>query len=57
MKHMSSKLHHVGSPWSKQNAEYAANKFKEWGCESAVETFGIGAFQKLENSQWLNLKR
>jgi len=22
MKHMSSKPHHVGSPWSKQNAEY-----------------------------------
>ena len=38
MKHMSSKPHHVGSPWSKQNAEYAANKFKEWGFESAVET-------------------
>ena len=27
MKHMSSKPHHVGSPWSRQNAEYAANKF------------------------------
>ena len=41
MKHMSSKPHHVGSPWSKQNAEYAANKFKEWGYESAVETFEV----------------
>lgn len=41
MKHMSSKPHHVGSPWSKQNAEYAANKFKEWGFESAVETFEV----------------
>ena len=41
MKHMSSKPHHVGSPWSKQNAEYAANKFKEWGFESRVETFEV----------------
>ena len=41
MKHMSSKPHHVGSPWSKQNAEYAANKFKEWGFESGVETFEV----------------
>jgi len=41
MKHMSSKPHHVGSPWSKQNAEYAANKFKEWGFESKVETFEV----------------
>ena len=41
MKHMSSKPHHVGSPWSKQNAEYAANKFKEWGFESAVEKFEV----------------
>ena len=41
MKHMSSNPHHVGSPWSKQNAEYAANKFKEWGFESKVETFEV----------------
>ena len=41
MKHMSSKPHHVGSPWSKQNAEYAASKFKEWGFESKVETFEV----------------
>ena len=41
MKHMSSKPHHVGSPWSKQNAEYAANKFKEWGFESEIETFEV----------------
>ena len=41
MKHMSSNPHHVGSPWSKQNAEYAANKFKEWGFESRVETFEV----------------
>ena len=41
MKHMSSKPHHGGSPWSKQNAEYAANLFKEWGYESSIETFEV----------------
>jgi N-acetylated-alpha-linked acidic dipeptidase len=41
MKHMSSKPHHVGSPWSKQNAEYAANKFREWGFDSNIETFEV----------------
>tara|TARA_B100001173_G_scaffold247068_1_gene217468 strand:- start:1130 stop:3406 length:2277 start_codon:yes stop_codon:yes gene_type:complete len=41
MKHMSSKPHHVGSPWSKQNAEYAANKFREWGFDSEIETFDV----------------
>ena len=41
MKHMSSKPHHVGSPWSKQNAEYIANKFKEWGYDAEIETFEV----------------
>ena len=41
MKHMSSKPHHVGSPWSKQNAEYIANKFKEWGYDTEIETFEV----------------
>ena len=41
MKHMSSKPHYVGSPWSKQNAEYVANKFEEWGFESEIETFEV----------------
>ena len=41
MKHMSSKPHYVGSPWSKQNAEYVANKFEEWGFESDIETFEV----------------
>ena len=41
MKHMSSKPHHVGSPWSKQNAEYISNKFKEWGYDAEIETFEV----------------
>ena len=41
MKHMSSKPHNVGSPWSKQNAEFAAEKFKSWGYDAKIETFEV----------------
>lgn len=41
MKHMSSRPHHVGSPWSKQNAEFVATKFKEWGYEAEIEQFDV----------------
>jgi len=41
MKHMSSKPHHVGSPWSKQNAEYVVKHFKSWGLEASIETFEV----------------
>jgi len=41
MKHMSSKPHHVGSPWSKQNAEYIAKHLKSWGFETEIETFEV----------------
>ena len=41
MKHMSSKPHHVGSPWSKQNAEFIAEKFESWGFEAEIETFDV----------------
>ena len=41
MKHMSSKPHHVGSPWSKQNAEYIAAKFEEWGYVTEIEQFDV----------------
>ena len=41
MKHMSSKPHHVGSPWSKQNAEFIAQKFDEWGFETEIEIFDV----------------
>ena len=41
MKHMSSKPHHVGSPWSKQNAEFIAQKFESWGFETEIETFEV----------------
>ncbi|MBC8346276.1 MAG: M28 family peptidase [Candidatus Marinimicrobia bacterium] len=41
MKHMSSKPHHVGSPWSKQNAEFIAEKFEQWGFQTEIETFEV----------------
>ena len=41
MKHMSSKPHHVGSPWSKQNAEFIAKHFEEWGFETEIEIFDV----------------
>ena len=41
MKHMSSKPHHGGSPWSKQNAEYATNLFESWGFEAYIDTFRV----------------
>ena len=41
MKHMSSKPHHVGSPWSKKNAEFIAEKFESWGFETEIETFDV----------------
>ena len=41
MKHMSSKPHHVGSPWSKKNAEFIAQKFESWGFETEIETFEV----------------
>lgn len=41
MQHMSSKPHHVGSPWGKQNAEFIAEKFRSWGFVTEIETFEV----------------
>lgn len=41
MKHMTSKPQHVGSPWSKANAEYVAEMFKSWGYETEIEVFHV----------------
>ena len=41
MKHMSSRPHHVGSPWSKQNAEFIAAKFEAWGYDAEIEQFDV----------------
>ncbi len=39
MKRMSAKPHHVGSPGSKETAEFIAEQFKSWGYETTIETF------------------
>ena len=41
MKLLSAHPHHVGSPYDKQNADWLAAKFKEWGWDVHVETFQV----------------
>ena len=38
---MSSRPHHVGSPWGKANAEFMAAKFREWGYQTEIETYQV----------------
>jgi N-acetylated-alpha-linked acidic dipeptidase len=41
MKLLSAHPHHVGSPYDKQNAEWIAARFKEWGWDVHIESFSI----------------
>ena len=41
MEHLSSRPHHVGSPFGREVAEFIAERFREWGYETAVETYQI----------------
>ncbi len=41
LKHMSSKPHHVGSPKSKENAEYIAGLFESWGFDTEIVEYRI----------------
>jgi N-acetylated-alpha-linked acidic dipeptidase len=41
MEFMSSRPHHVGSPFGKEVAEFVAGKFREWGYDTSIETFYI----------------
>jgi N-acetylated-alpha-linked acidic dipeptidase len=38
---MSSQPNHVGSPHGKENAEFVAAMFREWGYETRIETFHV----------------
>src|SRR3989442_15851531 len=38
---LSARPHHVGSPYDKQDEEWLASKFKEWGWDVHVESFQI----------------
>ena len=41
MRRLSARPHHVGSPYDKDNAEWILARFKEWGLDAHIETFGV----------------
>jgi len=41
MRHITSRPHHVGSPWGKQVAEFIAEKFRAWGYQTHIEEFHV----------------
>jgi N-acetylated-alpha-linked acidic dipeptidase len=41
MQHLSARPHNVGSPYDKENAEWIAAKFKEFGLDTHIETFRV----------------
>ena len=41
VKKLSEKPHHLGSPGSKENAEYILGLYKKWGWDAHIETFHV----------------
>jgi N-acetylated-alpha-linked acidic dipeptidase len=41
MQRLSARPHHVGSAYTKDNAEWMLAKFKEWGWDAAIEQFDV----------------
>ncbi len=41
MQRLSARPHHVGSPYDKNNAEWIAAKFKEFGLETHIESYDV----------------
>ena len=41
MQRLSARPHHVGSPYGKDNAEWIASKFKEFGLDTHIEQFDV----------------
>jgi N-acetylated-alpha-linked acidic dipeptidase len=41
MKHLTSRPHHLGSAFDKENAEFIAEKFRSWGYETEIEQFDV----------------
>jgi N-acetylated-alpha-linked acidic dipeptidase len=41
MQRLSARPHHVGTPYDKDNAEWLAAKFKEFGLDTHIETFDV----------------
>jgi len=41
MRRLSARPHHVGSPYDKDNADWLAGKFKEFGFETQIESYDV----------------
>ena len=41
MQHLAARPHHVGSPYDKENAEWLAVTFKQWGLDARIESFNV----------------
>ena len=41
VRRLSARPHHLGSPYGKENAEWLATTFKQWGLETRIETFDV----------------
>ncbi len=41
MRRLSARPHHVGSPYGKDNAEWMAARFKEWGWDARIDTYEV----------------
>ncbi|MFN8065085.1 MAG: M28 family metallopeptidase [Vicinamibacterales bacterium] len=41
MQRLSARPHHVGSAYSKDNAEWMLARFKEWGWDATIETYDV----------------
>ena len=41
MEYLSSRPHHVGSPFGREVAEFIAERFREWGYETEMETYEV----------------
>ncbi len=41
MQRLTARPHNVGSPYDKDNAEWTASKFKEFGLDAHIETFSV----------------
>lgn len=41
MERLSARPHHVGAPYTKDNAEWMLAKFREWGWEARIETYDV----------------
>ncbi len=41
MQRLTAHPHFVGSPYNRQNADWMASKFKEWGFDTHIETFQV----------------